>query len=355
MQLKAHLVLSHATRALCLGLLPALPSASLLCAGISALPPVARYQAHPAPSLRAPRAPRAPRRLQEGGGKRKRGASDSRPKRPPPRLLPARRADKRAVLAAGRGRGACVAVACAPLLPAPPLLPPPALPPPPRPPAPAWPRDLLSAAAAAAVQRAACVASCAARRRAVSTALSAWHAAAREKARAARLAALRGADYGAYLGLLKEETSERVEARAVFHIFLHRFSFFFPLTLTRAPSTRQELLRRTDAFLAKQARALARLRPASDDSACGNGGSGSPLVQPPAGLAATLRPYQLAGLRWLAGLHDASLNGILADESAHFCARFRRRRRPILTLSSSASHASMPPSPPQWAWARRCR
>ncbi|MEX5296090.1 DEAD/DEAH box helicase [Kocuria sp. CPCC 205268] len=35
---------------------------------------------------------------------------------------------------------------------------------------------------------------------------------------------------------------------------------------------------------------------------------------PPAGLAATLRPYQLEGYRWLAYLWDAGLGGILADD-----------------------------------------
>jgi superfamily II DNA or RNA helicase len=35
---------------------------------------------------------------------------------------------------------------------------------------------------------------------------------------------------------------------------------------------------------------------------------------PPATLAATLRPYQLAGFQWLAALHDLGLGGILADD-----------------------------------------
>ena len=46
--------------------------------------------------------------------------------------------------------------------------------------------------------------------------------------------------------------------------------------------------------------------------ALGDGDRG--LVQAPAALEATLRPYQLAGYRWLAGLWDAGLGGILADD-----------------------------------------
>lgn len=37
-------------------------------------------------------------------------------------------------------------------------------------------------------------------------------------------------------------------------------------------------------------------------------------VPPPAGLTATLRPYQRAGLDWLAFLHGAGLGGVLADD-----------------------------------------
>ena len=37
-------------------------------------------------------------------------------------------------------------------------------------------------------------------------------------------------------------------------------------------------------------------------------------VKPPLLLRGTLRPYQQAGLEWLASLHSRNLNGILADE-----------------------------------------
>ena len=40
----------------------------------------------------------------------------------------------------------------------------------------------------------------------------------------------------------------------------------------------------------------------------------TPFVQPRLVTGATLRSYQLAGVRWLASLHSARLNGILADE-----------------------------------------
>jgi SNF2-related domain/SNF2 Helicase protein/Helicase conserved C-terminal domain len=42
--------------------------------------------------------------------------------------------------------------------------------------------------------------------------------------------------------------------------------------------------------------------------------SAPPLLDPPAGLAATLRPYQLRGLAWLAGMCDAGVGGCLADD-----------------------------------------
>ncbi len=37
-------------------------------------------------------------------------------------------------------------------------------------------------------------------------------------------------------------------------------------------------------------------------------------VRPPFLLRGTLRPYQQAGLEWLAGLYHNRVNGILADE-----------------------------------------
>ncbi|ALU39056.1 hypothetical protein AS188_04040 [Kocuria flava] len=43
-------------------------------------------------------------------------------------------------------------------------------------------------------------------------------------------------------------------------------------------------------------------------------GEGADPPAPPAGLVATLRPYQLEGYRWLAHLWDAGLGGILADD-----------------------------------------
>jgi hypothetical protein len=42
--------------------------------------------------------------------------------------------------------------------------------------------------------------------------------------------------------------------------------------------------------------------------------SAPPLVDPPTGLAATLRPYQLRGLAWLAGMCEAGVGGCLADD-----------------------------------------
>jgi hypothetical protein len=42
--------------------------------------------------------------------------------------------------------------------------------------------------------------------------------------------------------------------------------------------------------------------------------SAPPLLDPPAGLAATLRPYQLRGLAWLAGMCEAGVGGCLADD-----------------------------------------
>jgi len=42
--------------------------------------------------------------------------------------------------------------------------------------------------------------------------------------------------------------------------------------------------------------------------------SAPPALDPPAGLAATLRPYQLRGLAWLAGMCEAGVGGCLADD-----------------------------------------
>jgi hypothetical protein len=42
--------------------------------------------------------------------------------------------------------------------------------------------------------------------------------------------------------------------------------------------------------------------------------SAPPALDPPAGLAATLRPYQLRGLAWLAGMCKAGVGGCLADD-----------------------------------------
>ena len=42
--------------------------------------------------------------------------------------------------------------------------------------------------------------------------------------------------------------------------------------------------------------------------------SAPPPLDPPAGLAATLRPYQLRGLAWLAGMCEAGVGGCLADD-----------------------------------------
>jgi hypothetical protein len=130
-----------------------------------------------------------------------------------------------------------------------------------------------------------------------------WHAdaaaaeaARRVAARAQRMVVLRGNDYAAYRVLLKQDTTERVKA----------------------------LITRTDAFLGGMARKLeseqkhARLRQ-PDGGSSGSNGSASltPVVgdvQAPLLLQATLRPYQLTGLRWLVSLHRSGVSGCLADE-----------------------------------------
>ena len=118
-----------------------------------------------------------------------------------------------------------------------------------------------------------------------------WHAAAaaaeaarREAVRKERLAALRQNDYAAYQALLKVDTTERIKG----------------------------LLARTDAFLGAMARKLAgtqSMAPAAGSSACG-----ADDVEPSKQLCATLRPYQLTGLRWLVSLHRSGTSGCLADE-----------------------------------------
>lgn len=55
-------------------------------------------------------------------------------------------------------------------------------------------------------------------------------------------------------------------------------------------------------------------RVAATSSAFSAATAAAASVQQPAALRATLRPYQLTGLRWLAALYSNGLNGILADE-----------------------------------------
>jgi superfamily II DNA or RNA helicase len=64
-----------------------------------------------------------------------------------------------------------------------------------------------------------------------------------------------------------------------------------------------------------------------------------PTPQPPDGLHAQLRPYQLNGYRWLRFLHDHSLGGILADDMG--------LGKTVQTLAlASAARAADPDAPP---------
>jgi hypothetical protein len=150
-----------------------------------------------------------------------------------------------------------------------------------------------------------------------------WHssaaaaeAARREAARKERLAALRQNDMAAYQALLKDDTSERIKG----------------------------LLARTDAFLGAMARKLAGMQskaPAAGCAACG-----ADDVEPSKQLRATLRPYQLTGLRWLVSLHRSGTSGCLADEMV--------RALPAPTGIHSHRRA-LTFFPHSRAWARRCR
>lgn len=170
----------------------------------------------------------------------------------------------------------------------------------------------------AAAARGARAALAAARSRAAAAAAAGWHAAEEaaarareEEARRRRLEALRRSDMAAYKALLAESASEGLQAA----------------------------LSETEAVLATLAKRLgARARSAmaagggggSDgdgkgaDGAADDGGWEGLAGRLPAAAAVerqpalleggTLRPYQLHGLRWMAGLLAAGLNGILADE-----------------------------------------
>lgn len=134
--------------------------------------------------------------------------------------------------------------------------------------------------------------------RALAAGANGWHVAAeaearqqREEAARRRIEALRSHDVTAYTELLREANSERL----------------------------QGILAQTDACLQRLCgklgmaggsagesstawQALAERVPAAID------------VQPSMLQAGQLHDYQMHGLRWLVGLHDRSLNGILADE-----------------------------------------
>ena len=154
-----------------------------------------------------------------------------------------------------------------------------------------------------------------------------WHAAAaaaeaarREAVRKERLAALRQNDYAAYQALLKVDTTERIKG----------------------------LLARTDAFLGAMARKLAGTQ--SKAPAAGSAASGADDVEPSKQLCATLRPYQLTGLRWLVSLHRSGTSGCLADEMV------RAGRAIRDSFSPPRADLSTLPSPSlSRGWARRCR
>ncbi len=85
--------------------------------------------------------------------------------------------------------------------------------------------------------------------------------------------------------------------------------------------------------------ALERLRPLLGDF------EGLPEVPLPPGITATLRPYQLAGYRWLAFLQDAGLGGILADDMGlgktlqALCALVRAGGTSLVVAPTSVLHA----------------
>jgi hypothetical protein len=133
-----------------------------------------------------------------------------------------------------------------------------------------------------------------ARQRARNAGVLAAHAAAaaaaaerRERARLERLAALKQNDYSTYLKLVRNDTTKRITS----------------------------LLSRTDNYLAKMGTKLGRLRAAgaaalggAAAAAAAPGGGGVAAAAAPAdcndvvapdALKAVLRPYQLAGLRWM--------------------------------------------------------
>jgi ATP-dependent helicase STH1/SNF2 len=133
-------------------------------------------------------------------------------------------------------------------------------------------RKLAAAMSVRGMRRAACAVALRSRNAGVLSVHKALVAAVEERrARAAvdRLAALKANDFGSYLKLVRSETTKRISS----------------------------LLSRTDAYLATMERKIAALR--SGGGAGGATGSSSHDVAAPDALKATLRPYQLAGLRWL--------------------------------------------------------
>ncbi|WP_270254274.1 SNF2-related protein [Kocuria marina] len=87
---------------------------------------------------------------------------------------------------------------------------------------------------------------------------------------------------------------------------------------------------------------------------------------PPAGLAATLRPYQLESYRWLAYLWDAGLGGILADDmglgkTVQTLAAVLRAREygtvtaPVLVVAPHIGRGQLPRKPPGSPRAKRRR
>lgn len=120
----------------------------------------------------------------------------------------------------------------------------------------------------------------------------------REAARLARLEALRAHDMDAYLRLVQQERSE----------VLHS-------VLTCTDECLQRLAQRLPAPLAAQ------LLPATDNGAAAQhetwrtlaASLQADIVEQPAMLrGGQLHGFQMQGLRWMVGLFDAKLNGILA-------------------------------------------
>lgn len=145
----------------------------------------------------------------------------------------------------------------------------------------------------------------------------------REAARRARLEALRAHDMDAYVALVQQERSE----------VLHR-------VLARTDECLQRLARRLPGPLA--ARLLA------SDSAQQHeawrmlaASLQADIAEQPVMLqGGQLHGFQMQGLRWMVGLIDAQLNGILA----------------VCTMRCHTLHdTSYDTTRMRWVWARRCR